>query len=181
MVKTVPKRRVSCTALVLVKASRVRRPLASTQWVLGTSSLIKDESKASIGVRPLCCSILCCLFKLYTSRAMTCSHEGFERINVRIWTGATPAADKVRTRSFTSLVILRWDGCAASRVSGEWLCSPHFTCNVQLPTWLRRPYKRKGQLVKTELEGRWRVSSVRPWWSSRVPDLPQCSNRMPIL
>jgi hypothetical protein len=33
----------------------------------------------------------------------------------------------VRTRSFTSLVILRWDGCAASRVSGGWLCSPHFT------------------------------------------------------
>jgi hypothetical protein len=79
------------------------------------------------------------------------------------------------------LVILRWDGCAASRVSGGWLCSPHFTRNVQLPTRLWRPCRRKGQLVRTELEGRYRVSSVRPWRSSRVPDLPQCSNRTPIL
>jgi hypothetical protein len=35
MVRTVPKRRVSCTALVLVKASHVRRLLASTQWGVG--------------------------------------------------------------------------------------------------------------------------------------------------
>jgi hypothetical protein len=104
-----------------------------------------------------------------------------ERINVRIWVGATLAANKVRTRSFTSLVILRWDGCTASRLNGGWLCSLHFTRNVQLPTWLRRPYRRKGQPVRTELEGRWRVSSVRSWRSSRVPNLPQCSNRTPIL
>ncbi len=175
MVKTVPKRQVSCIALVFVKVSRVKRPLASTQWVLGTSSLIKDESKASIGIRPSSCSILCCLFKLYTSHVMMCSLEGSERI------GATPTTDKVRTCSFMLLVILRWDGCVASWVSDGWLCSPHFTRNVQLLIRLRRPCKRKGQPVRIELEGRWRVSSVRPWRSSRVPNLPQCSNRTPIL
>jgi hypothetical protein len=79
------------------------------------------------------------------------------------------------------LVILRWNGCAASWISGGWLCSSHFTRNVQLPIQLRRPCRRKGQPVRTEFEGRWRVCSVRPWRSSRVPDLSQCNNRTPIL
>ncbi len=109
MVRTVPKRRVSCTALVLVKASRVRHPLASTQWVLGTSSLIKDESKAFIGVRPSSCLILCCLFKLYTlhAKVLNVSTSGFEQVQHQ-W----------RTKC-ERVFLRRWSSC------GETDAQPH--------------------------------------------------------
>lgn len=86
MINIVPKRRVSCTSLVFVKASRVRCPLASTQWMLGTSNSIISKSKALVCIRPSSHSVLCCLFKLYMSSAMMClpggpnvSTSGFEQ------------------------------------------------------------------------------------------------------
>lgn len=178
MVRTVLKRRVSCTALMLVKAICVRRPLASTQWMLDTSSSIKDENKVSIGIKPSMGSILWCLFKLYMLHAMTCLLEDSKYLNVKIWAGATSAADKLRTHSFTSLNTLWWDGYTASRITAEWLCYPHFRRNTQLLLQLRQPCRRKGQSLRTELKGRG-VSLLLDHGDHRM--YQTCCNKMLIL